>query len=209
MLLWCPGCHARHIDEGESPDLGDDISARFLYHQTRVAMGTYPRDSGADPRVACQVLLDQGCCPERYAPYNASADDGPITQEMLDAAGYYGISGYQRMDGTGQQLVNSIVACLDDNRPVALAILVTNDFEYTPSSGRTTLPHANAQILGGHLLCCYANFYDQSAAGGVWLLCQNSWGEGWGEGGWVYIPAAYAMTQTQYGPLLQAGWSCY
>ncbi len=195
-----------HIDQGESPDLGDDISARFLYHKEREYIGTYPRDSGADMRTGAQVLLDIGCCPERYAPYNNSADDGAITEEMLDAAGYYGISGYQRCAGTGQALVNSIIAALDQNQPVAIALLVTQEFEYTPSTGLTVLPHANSQVLGGHANVVFGNFYDNAFPGGGALLVMNSWGEGWGQGGWYYMPYAYATVQTQYGPLLQEAW---
>jgi C1A family cysteine protease len=216
---WCYGYYLRaalasrwHVDNGTTPDLPDTLSPRYVYDLTRQRMGTYPQDSGSDMATAASVLLDLGCAPERDLPYTGKADNGPIdseiTQHVKDAGAYYGVSGYYRCAGTGQALVDSIVSALDMAYPVALAVAVPASFVKTGTDGRVPTPSANEQILGGHAICCVGNYYDSSFAGGGALVFANSWGAGWGQAGYGFLPFAYATTPSQYGPLLMEAWVC-
>jgi C1A family cysteine protease len=216
---WCFGYYLRaalaskwHVDNGTTPDLPDTLSPRFVYDLTRARMGTYPEDSGSDMKTAASVLADLGCAPERDLPYTGRADNGPIDREITDhvkeAGAFYGVSGYYRCAGTGQTLVESIIAALDMGYPVALAFLVEQSFMNTGSDGRVPTPNGSGQILGGHAVCCVGNYYDNSFAGGGALAFVNSWGTGFGQSGVGFMPFSYATTQTRYGPMLMEAWVC-
>lgn len=216
---WCFGYYLRaalasrwHVDNGTTPDLPDTLSPRFVYDLTRQRMGTYPQDSGSNMKTAASVLLDLGCAPERDLPYTGKADNGPIdaeiTEHVKQAGAFYGVSGYYRCAGTGQALVDSIVATLDQGYPVALAILVPQSFMNTRGDGRVPTPSGSETILGGHAVCCVGNYYDNSFAGGGALVFANSWSAGWGQGGYGFLPFAYATTQSRYGALLMEAWVC-
>jgi len=199
-----------HIDQGDSPDVRAP-SARFLYHLERSEMmdpPTYPQDSGADMRSGGLVLSKYGCALEEYCPYTGTADDPAPSQEAYDSAAWYGISTFYRIAGTGQALINGTLQCLEEQWPFVIAVLVTEAFEQARSDGRMAMPAKNAPILGGHAVCVFANFIDNSFPGGGAWLAQNQWGSGWADGGWCLIPFAYATQTTQYGPLLQEAWTC-
>jgi C1A family cysteine protease len=202
-----------HVDNGTTPDLPDTLSPRFVYDLTRARMGTYPQDSGSDMKTAASVLADLGCAPERDLPYTGRADNGPIDTEITDhvkeAGAFYGVSGYYRVAGTGQGLIDGIIATLHQNQPVALAFLVEQPFMNTGGSGKVPAPNPSSAILGGHATCCVGNYYDQSAPGGGWLVFANSWGRDWGQEGYGFMPFAYATTSnSRYGPYLMEAWTC-
>ncbi len=214
---WCFGYYLRaalaskwHVDNGTVPDLPDTLSPRFVYDLTRQRMGTYPQDSGSDMKAAASVLQDYGCAPERDLPYTGRADNGPLALEITDhvkeAGAFYGVSSYYKCAGTGQGLIDSIVAALDAGYPVALACLVTDSFMKTGSDGRIPTPNGSAPILGGHAICCVGNYYDNSFAGGGALVFANSWTKAWGQEGYGFMPYAYATTQSRNGPMLQEAW---
>jgi C1A family cysteine protease len=201
-----------HVDNGTAPDLPDTLSPRFHYDLTRDRMGTYPQDSGSDMHSCMSVLLDYGVAPERDCPYTGLANNGPIDQaitpHMKEAAGFYGISGYYRLAGSGDVLLDSIEGALHQGQPVVIAFLVPSSFMRTGANGRIPNPGSDEQILGAHAMCVGANYYDTSFTGGRCLVGPNSWGTAWGEGGWFYMPASYARTSHRnYGPYLMEAWT--
>jgi hypothetical protein len=203
-----------------SANLNDTMAPGFLYDVERSPqyLNTYPRDSGADMRSGGQVLLDFGCPPEADYPYTGQADDGPlattVTPHVLEAAAFYGISAYFRLQGSGTALIDSILQCLDEGYPVPIAILVGQTFEQCPGSGRVGLMRASEAVIGGHAITVVGNYIDSSFAGGGALVIQNHWGPGWGDvngdqGGFAYLPFAWATTvHPTYGPWLQEAWTC-
>lgn len=203
-----------HVDNGTAPDLPDTLAPRFIYDMERSAeyLNTYPQDSGADMRSGGKVLLDYGVPPERDCPYTGKADNGNVDSEltphMREAAAFYGVSGYYRLQGAGETLIDSIIQALAGRQPVVLAVLVPSSFEQTGSNGRVPAPVTSDQILGGHAICVFGNYIDASFAGGGALVFANSWGESWGDRGWGYLPFAYSTTQhRQYGPFLSEAWT--
>jgi C1A family cysteine protease len=201
-----------HVDNGSAPDLPDTLAPRFLYDETRRRMGTYPDDSGSDMKTAASVLLDLGCAPERDMPYTGQADNGPLdaefTAHVTEAAAFYGVSGYYRLGGTGDALLDAIEACLHQAQPVAIAVLVPQSFMRTSANGRVPNPSPDEQILGGHALCVGLNFYDNSFSGGRCIGGPNSWTRGWGQDGYFLLPASYAHTRhRQYGAYLAEAWT--
>ncbi len=68
---------------------------------------------------------------------------------------------------------------LSSKGPLATCFVVYNDF-FSYSSG--VYHHVTGGVAGGHCVCCIG--YDD--AQGCWI-CKNSWGTGWGEGGFFRI----------------------
>lgn len=203
-----------HIDRGERPDLGDDISPRFIYDLERSTfLKQYPADSGADMRNGGQVLAQYGVAPERYCPYTGKADNGPIAQditpEAYQAALDYGVTTYYSLAGAGTStMIDSILGCLDEGWPCVIAVLVPPSMEQPDGHGRVVTPRASDQVLGGHALCVCGNFIDNSFDGGGCFVIANSWGTGFGDGGYFYMPFGWATAKSsQYGSWLAEGWT--
>jgi hypothetical protein len=200
-----------HIDTNTTPDLGDAISGSFIYDMERrytMTPPTWPQDSGADMRAGGLVLSKYGAAPDRYYPETERADAPPPSQDALDAALYYGVSTFFRLQGPGATLVSSGLACLDEGWPFVIAILVEEPFERIGSDGRVPGPNPNSAILGGHAVLVVGDFVDNSFPGGGCWIVQNSWGTGYGDGGYCYIPFAYMTTQhRQYGYYCSEGWT--
>lgn len=202
-----------HIMRGETPDVGDTLSARFVYDIERAEFDhTYPQDSGSQMRSGGQVIAKYGVAPERYCPYTNKADNGPLTEsitpEAYEAAKYFGLGSFYRLQGTGNALIDSVLACLDEGWPVVIAFLVSPAFEQVGSNGRVPNPRSTDQVLGGHAVTIAGNYLDGSFGGGGCFVIANQWSDGWADGGYAYMPFSYATTNAgQYGPWLAEAWT--
>lgn len=203
-----------HIDQQERPDIGDDISPRFIYDLERAMTGQYPNDVGASMRDGGDVLNKYGVSPERFCPYTGSANNGAIstdiTPEAYQAALDYGVSNYYSLapSNSGQSLINAIIGCLDTGWCCIIAVLVPPSFESIGRDGRVPTPRAGEQVLGGHAICVCGYYVDNSFGGGVALVIAGSWGTSYGDGGYSYLPANYFTTAAgQYGMWGQEAWS--
>lgn len=203
-----------HIDQQERPDLGDDVSPRFIYDLERAMTGSYPQDVGASMRDGGDVLNKYGVSPERFCMYTGQADNGPITSaitpEAFKAALDYGVMTYYNVApfNSGQSLINGLLGCLDTGWCAIIAILVPPSFEQIGSNGRIPMPSPGEQILGGHAVTVCGYYYDASYEGGIAFVVANSWGTGWGDGGYCYLPAAYfTRSAGQWGNWGQEVWT--
>ena len=186
-----------HLEHDEPPALDDLLSPRHLYYHTRKDEDLdFPEDSGATMRSACQAIKDFGVSPERFMPWDPAQLNEAPSDEAEQAAGNYGVSGYLRLPGGGQQLLGQILSCLGDGYPVYVAINVLASFLQTGADGRVRPKQLGERVLGGHALAVFGSFADGSYAGGGNLVTQNSWSEEWGAQGWCYIPWQYVLDGT-------------
>jgi hypothetical protein len=201
-----------HLAAGEAADLGDTFSAHQLYYRIRQEDGRVAGDDGATMRSLCKALVDYGASPERFDPWNkmkAATDDvawlDTVPPAAADEAAQadYRISGYLRLGGTGQTLLNNILACLNDGYPVAIAISVVQSFVSTGRDGRVPPRQHGEQVLGGHALCLFTSGADNSFSAGGWLGGPNHWGSSWALDGWFFMPWSYVLDGT-----LAEAWSC-
>lgn len=157
------------------------LSRLFLYYNERSMEGTVQSDNGAMIRDGIKSLNTLGCCVETDWPYlvqrfavrpppNAYAD---AKQELLTE--------YLRVnDAIDMQ------TALANGFPVVIGISIYESFESTAvaSSGKVALPEPDERLLGGHAVCVLG--YDQHQ-----FIVANSWGEGWGDKGFFYLPHDY------------------
>lgn len=159
--------------QGDLPEGG--LSPAFLYARCKARDGLAA--AGTYPRVALQVLLEEGVCSERSWPYDRLGGDivpNQPPQEVFEEAKQYRISGYAGVSG-----VEEIKAAIVEQGPVLAALLVTASFI---NAGKT-VPLPSGEVMGGHavVLCGYS---DKVGA----FRLYNSWGDSWGDNGFAWLP---------------------
>jgi hypothetical protein len=203
-----------HLELGEAPEVGDTPSARYAYLKTRQLDGDATVDRGASMESACRVYPLFGVSPARFDPWDdAAAARGDMawlnhapSEEAEAGAQFFGASGYARLNGQGLSLIASIVQCIADGYPPLLAFGVPRSFMETGPDGKDKLPGGSEASEGGHANVAFAVFLDNSFPGGGCILHQNSWTESWGQGGWGYMPFAWATTKIQAGQGVGTYW---
>jgi len=163
-------------------------STLFQYYNSRVLEGTTDQDSGAELRDALKALAIYGMCAEHWDPYS-DADPGPFTdtpsQDAYTNAHKHLAVAYHAVNLD----VRDMRACLAEGWPWIVGIAVYDSFE-SPAAERTgviPLPHTFwEQLLGGHAVTILG--YDDA---NYRFLFANSWGTGWGEDGYGYLPYSY------------------
>ncbi len=161
------------------------LSPLFLYYQERVLEGTVDTDSGAQPRDGLKVLQQMGCAPEADWPYDISKfKDSPPAIATQDAQNFK-IASYHSLTG-----LDEIKTCLASGYGVVLGFTVYSSFEsdVVATTGVMPVPAIDEQVMGGHAVFAVGYKDDPSVSGGGFLIVKNSWGDGWGDKGYFYMP---------------------
>jgi C1A family cysteine protease len=172
-------------------------SRLFIYYNERAVEGHVGYDSGAQLRDGIKSVAKLGVCPETEWPYDdtpplteggawppqARAGQKPPESCYQDALRTTAVS-YHRI----VQNLDQFKGCLAAGFPFVLGFTVYSSF-VTPEvakSGDAPLPGPGEQALGGHAVL--AAGYDDATSR---FLVRNSWGPGWGQGGYFTLPYAY------------------
>jgi len=173
--------------------LGDgQRSPLYVYYYDRREDGTAPgTDGGATMLGLCKALKDYGAPPEYMWPYDPSRFSVEPNVTSLDSR----IDAYYQVQGVGLSLLQGVWAALAQGDTPLLAFNVYRSFERVGHDGKVRMPVTGEQVIGGHAVCACMWFNDNSAPGGYgWVGIQNSWGEGIGDLGYFYLPAAYFIS---------------
>lgn len=180
-----------------------DASRLFLYKVTR-NLHHWTGDTGAYLRTVMSAMVLFGVPPEEYWPYDvARFDEEPPSFLYAYAQNYQAIS-YYRLDPPGTDaadLLKQVKQHLAADLPSMFGFTVYNSVNQADQTGRIPLPAQGEKILGGHAVSAVG--YDDnlkiknSNRGGVEtkgaFLIRNSWGTGWGESGYGWLPYEYVM----------------
>lgn len=176
-----------------------DASRLFLYKATR-NLAELRGDSGAFIRSTMGALVLFGVPPERYWPYtdrDPEFDEEPSAFCYSFAENYKSIK-YFRHDpphlSEGAAL-GSVKKSLAAGIPAMFGFTVYSSIAQAEGTGKIPFPCRNERVLGGHAVVAVG--YDDNmeirnadcdvATKGA-LLIRNSWGEGWGDGGYGWLP---------------------
>jgi C1A family cysteine protease len=163
-------------------------SRLFIYYGERVIEGTISEDSGAQLRDGIKVVARSGVCPETEWPYEiAKFAQKPPSKCFTDAKKYTAVT-YQRLI----QDQNTMKGCLAEGFPFVFGVTAYSSFmtDQVAKTGIVPMPNTQEKVVGGHAIMAVG--YDDSKR--VFKF-RNSWGTGWGDAGYGYIPYSY-LTDT-------------
>ena len=180
-----------------------DASRLFLYKTTRNLLG-WKGDTGAYIRTTMAAMRLFGAPPEKYYPYILSDfDKEPSAFCYAFAQNYQGIAFY-RLDPANTSkdvLLDRIKTLLAYGVPSMFGFTVYSSISQAKQSGEIPFPTMGEKVLGGHAVDAVG--YDDgvkiknSNIGGIEttgaLLVRNSWGTGWGNGGYGWLPYEFVL----------------
>jgi len=195
-----------------------DASRLFLYKATRDLLG-FTGDTGAYLRTTMGALRLFGIPPERYWRYViADFDKEPSAFCYAFAQNYQALK-YYRLDPPGTtpaQLVDRIKQYVANNLPSMFGFTVYSSYGQAQTTGAFPFPTPGETIAGGHAVVVVG--YDDakkirnSNPGGVEttgaFLIRNSWGTGWGQAGYGWLPYEYVLKSLaeDWWSLIKAEW---
>jgi C1A family cysteine protease len=179
-----------------------DASRLFLYKVTRNLM-KMKGDTGAYLRSTIGAMVLFGVPPEEYWPYSDSPDnfDKEPPAFCYSFAQNYKTLKYYRHDppsASPESILDRIKTYLGAGHPAMFGFTVYSSIEQASDTGRIPFPSPLDKIEGGHAVVAVGyddkmkikNRYGGEEAEGA-LLIRNSWGQGWGEDGYGWLPYDY------------------
>ncbi|MBZ0159859.1 C1 family peptidase [Candidatus Methylomirabilis sp.] len=180
-----------------------DASRLFLYKATRNLMHC-TGDTGAFLRSTMGALVLFGVPPEEYWKYSIADFDKEPTAFCYAFAQNYQAIQYYRLDppGTGKPtLLTRIKTNLAAGLPSIFGFTVYTSISQAAGNGKISCPTPGEKVAGGHAIVAVG--YDNAMkikntnSGGVEtvgaLLIRNSWGTGWGDQGYGWLPYDYVL----------------
>jgi C1A family cysteine protease len=181
---------AANMAAAQSPEVFDvatfdPISRLYIYYNERQIEGDVSSDAGATLSDGTQAVQTYGVCRESLWPYSdALAFRKPSDQCYAEGVQHKVLFAYRLND------LDDMKTCLKNGFPFVMGIGVYDSFmsPEVEATGQVPMPNLQTETLqGGHAVCC-VGFNDQAGH----LIVRNSWGTSWGDGGYFYLPYAYA-----------------
>ena len=175
-------------------------SRLFVYYNERAKEGTVQSDAGASIRDGIKAVAALGVPPESEWPYS-DENPGPFQQKppanVYADALKYRVTAYESVPITVPArlaclgLKKSVVPlqqCLASGSPVVFGMTVYESFENSQvaANGQVPMPGPDEAVLGGHAVVG-VGYLDGR------FIVRNSWGQGWGCGGYFFLPFAYVL----------------
>jgi C1A family cysteine protease len=195
-----------------------DASRLFLYKVTRNLAGN-TGDTGAYLRTTMGALALFGVPPENYWTYDISKFDEEPTSFIYSLAQNFQALKYYRLDATGvtpDKLLGKIKENIIQGLPLMFGFSVYSSYEQATKTGKIPFPTPNENTVGGHAIMAVGfdddmkikntNSDGEETKGAI--LFRNSWGTGWGEEGYGWLPYKYVLSglAVDWWSLINAEW---
>lgn len=169
-------------------------SRLFIYYNERALQGTVTADTGAPLREGMKAVNHAGVCPEDQPedtanwPYDPAQFASKPPDNCYLAARHVRALRYHRIRHVAEELKG----CLAEGYPFVFGITAYESFEgpQVKQTGVMALPEKGERVIGGHALMAVG--YDDARQA---LIVRNSWGPGWGDHGYCYLPYDYLFAR--------------
>lgn len=161
-----------------------DPSRLFIYYNERVMEGTVNQDAGAMIRDGIKSIATLGVCDETLWPYDITKFKKKPLAKCYTAARKHKAISYSRIPQTEAALKT----VLSSDTCVVFGFSVYESFESAEvaRTGKMPMPGKNEKLLGGHAVTMVGYTKD-------YYIVRNSWGTGWGDKGYFYMPKDYPI----------------
>ena len=164
------------------PDQFVELSRLFVYYNARELEGDIANDSGAYIRTGLSAVKKWGICTEALWPYYINRFTVKPTPECYADAAKRKITEYYQL-ATAEDMIET----LNNNQPVIIGMSVYESFDRTSKNDPVVaIPDSSDTYLGGHAVTVIGYDLDRQL-----FLFKNSYGTGWGDGGYGYITFEY------------------
>ena len=172
-------------------------SRLFLYKVTRNLLGI-TGDQGAELRDTMKAMVLFGVPPENYWPYKIEKFDEEPQAFCYAFAQSYKTTKYYRLDPAGQgteKTLEAVKKSLAAGLPPMFGFTVYSSIPADgDGKGEIPFPGSGDSVEGGHAIVAVG--YDDTKKVGKdtgALLIRNSWGTGWGDKGYGWLPYSYVQ----------------
>ena len=158
-------------------------SRLFIYYNEREMEGTVNSpDAGAEIRDGIKSVASQGVISETIWPFDLNNVTVKPPETVYQQATKNIIKQYSRVP----VMLHNIQNVLQHRIPVVFGITLYQSFESNAvaQTGMVPMPSTSESVVGGHAMLIVG--YNETH-----FIVRNSWGSGWGEGGYCYMPIEY------------------
>ncbi|CAF1039390.1 unnamed protein product [Adineta ricciae] len=167
-----------------------DVSRLFIYYNSRYIDGLDSgdmEDNGTHITSAIEALKKWGCCTEDTYLYNEKNKNKEPPQNCYDEGQNYRIKKFVQIKVD----LNEMKACLADSYPFVFGLQLFESFaqardQYGRVPMPTLFPRNKDKVIGHHAMLAVGYNDDQKH-----FIVKNSWGQDFGDKGYVYIPYDY------------------
>jgi hypothetical protein len=163
---------------------GVELSIEFLHWAAKRHDGLPVSEEGTTLAAARTALGQDGQPPETMWRYDDSRDQQAAQYQPPPGAI---IDAKQRVLTDGAEICPisaTLRDALNDGRLVILGLRIHHTWHFVGQDGQIATPIGTVRDLGGHAVVV-VGYQDDD------FTVQNSWGSGWGEGGYGYLRSDY------------------
>ena len=163
-------------------------SRLFIYYNERSLAGVVAHDVPVPLREGYRAVAKYGACAESSWPYDPRRFRRTPTSACYRAARRHVAIEYYRI----RRAITQMRACLAERHPFVFGMAVHRSMfsREVKKSGIVPVPTRRDRSVGGHAVLAVGYL----AAKRLFII-RNSWGAGWGDRGYGYVPDAF-MTST-------------
>lgn len=139
-----------------------------------------------------EAVEHMGQTVETVWPYNDSLGPGTEPTPAAAVAGTFNTADLFGVPLAHDGIEDDLEATLTAGLPVLLVVEITSEFENPSADGEIDVPSLSAPVNDYHAVTA-VGAVTNAAGNARRLLIRNSWGPGWGSGGYGWLPYDYLV----------------